>query len=103
MGAIFVKDREGKSHQLRAEVGSTIMEIIRDAGLEIEAACGGCCACATCHVYVSEIWLKRLKTMDEEENSMLDQAFYVNNNSRLSCQLQFDEKINGIELVLAPE
>ena len=103
MGAIFVKDREGNSHKLEAEAGSTIMEIIRDAGLEIEAACGGCCACATCHVYVSETWLKRLKTMDEEENSMLDQAFYVNNSSRLSCQLQFDEKINGIELVLAPE
>ena len=103
MGTIFVKDRKGNSHKLEAAAGSTIMEIIRDAGLEIEAACGGCCACATCHVYVSEIWLKRLKTMDEEENSMLDQAFYVNNNSRLSCQLQFDEKINGIELVLAPE
>ena len=103
MGAIFVKDREGKSHKLRADAGSTIMEIIRDAGLEIEAACGGCCACATCHVYVSETWLKRLKTMDEEENSMLDQAFFVNKSSRLSCQLQFDEKINGIELTLAPE
>ena len=103
MGAIFVKDRNGNSHKLRADVGSTIMEIIRDAGLEIEAACGGCCACATCHVYVSEIWLKRLKNMDEEENSMLDQAFYVNNRSRLSCQLEFDEKIDGIELVLAPE
>ena len=103
MGAIFVKDRDGNSHKLRADVGSTIMEIIRDAGLEIEAACGGCCACATCHVYISEIWLKRLKTMDEEENSMLDQAFYVINSSRLSCQLEFDDKIDGIELTLAPE
>ena len=54
MGIIFVKDREGNSHKLEAEAGSTIMEIIRDAGLEIEAACGGCCACATCHVYVEE-------------------------------------------------
>ncbi len=103
MGAIFVKDRGGNSHKLRAEAGSTIMEIIRDAGLEIEAACGGCCACATCHVYVSEIWLKKLKTMDEEENSMLDQAFYVINSSRLSCQLEFEENMNGIELTLAPE
>ena len=41
--------------------------------------------------------------MDEEENSMLDQAFYVINSSRLSCQLEFDEKIDGIELTLAPE
>ncbi len=103
MGIIFVKDREGNSHKLEAEAGSTIMEIIRDAGLEIEAACGGCCACATCHVYVDENWHNKLKTMDEEENSMLDQAFYVINSSRLSCQLEFDEKIDGIELTLAPE
>ncbi len=103
MGTIFVKDREGNSHKLRAEAGLTIMEIIRDAGLEIEAACGGCCACATCHVYVNEIWLKELTTKNEDEDSMLDQAFYVEKTSRLSCQLEFDEKINGIELTLAPE
>ncbi len=103
MGAIFVKDREGNSHKLKAEAGSTIMEIIRDAGLEIEAACGGCCACATCHVYVEENWLNKLKTMCEEENSMLDQAFHVANTSRLGCQLEFNEQINGIELTIAPE
>ena len=103
MGTIFVKDREGNSHKLEAAAGSTIMEIIRDAGLEIEAACGGCCACATCHVYVDENWLDSLKTICEEEISMLDQAFNVNNSSRLSCQLEFNEKIDGIELVVAPE
>ena len=103
MGTIFVKDRGGNSHKLRAEAGSTIMEIIRDNGLEIEAACGGCCACATCHVYVDDNWLDKLKTRSEEEISMLDQAFYVANTSRLCCQLEFDEKIDGIELVLAPE
>ena len=79
------------------------MEIIRDAGLDIEAACGGCCACATCHVYISENWQKKLKTKNEEEDSMLDQAFHVENTSRLSCQLEFNEKIDGIELTLAPE
>ena len=103
MGIIFVKDREGNSHKLEAEAGSTIMEIIRDAGLEIEAACGGCCACATRHVYVDEIWYNKLKTMDEEENSTLDEAFHVANTSRLCCQLEFDDKIDGIELTLGPE
>ena len=79
------------------------MEIIRDAGLDIEAACGVCCACATCHVYVENSWVTKLDKIDEDEESMLDQAFYVFDNSRLSCQLEFNEKIDGIELILAPE
>ena len=103
MGTIFVNDREGNSHKLDAQIGMKIMEIIRDAGLDIEAACGGCCACATCHVYVSNSWFEKLNTKNDEEDSMLDQAFYVKNNSRLSCQLEFEEKLDGIKLTLAPE
>ena len=103
MGTIKVKDRQDKLHQLNAEQGSTIMEIIRDAGLDIEAACGGCCACATCHVYISPEWIKKLKLIDDDEESMLDQAFHVTNNSRLGCQLEYSEDFNGMELTLAPE
>tara|TARA_Y100000590_G_C15363320_1_gene879760 strand:+ start:129 stop:440 length:312 start_codon:yes stop_codon:yes gene_type:complete len=103
MGIIKIKDRTGELHKIEAQNGMTLMEIIRDSGLDIEAACGGCCACATCHVYVSDIWLDKLKNMEEEEESMLDQAFNVKKNSRLSCQLEFSEEINEIELILAPE
>ena len=103
MGTIKVKDRQDKLHQLNAALGSTIMEIIRDAGLDIEAACGGCCACATCHVYISSEWVKKLKQIDDDEESMLDQAFHVTNNSRLGCQLEYSEDLNGMELTLAPE
>ena len=103
MSNIIVKDRNGNIEKISANSGMTLMEIIRDSGLDIEAACGGCCACATCHVYVSDIWLDKLKNMEEEEESMLDQAFNVKKNSRLSCQLEFSEEINGIELILAPE
>ena len=103
MRSIIVKDRQGNSHKLEADIGLKIMEIIRDAGLDIEAACGGCCACATCHVYVHNNWIEKLNPKDEEEESMLDQAFNVKNNSRLSCQLEFEEKLDGIELILAPE
>ena len=103
MGIIKVKDRQDKFHQWDAEHGSTIMEIIRDAGLDIEAACGGCCACATCHVYISSEWVKKLKQIDDDEESMLDQAFHVTNNSRLGCQLEYSEDLNGMELTLAPE
>ena len=103
MGIIKVKDRDGNVHDLEAQKGSTIMEIIRDAGLDIEAACGGCCACATCHVYISENWVKRINPKDEDEESMLDQAFDVRNTSRLSCQINLSDDLDGIELELAPE
>ena len=103
MGIIFVKDRDGEEHQLKADEGLTIMEIIRDAGLDIEAACGGCCACATCHVYVEDKWLKKLNGINEDEESMLDQAFNVKKESRLGCQIDFNNGLDGIKLTLAPE
>ena len=56
MTKIIVKDREGNVQELSADIGLTLMEIIRDAGLDIEAACGGCCACATCHIYIDHNW-----------------------------------------------
>ena len=103
MGSIVVIDREGKEHELKATIGSTIMEIIRDAGLDIEAACGGCCSCATCHIYIEEKSLDLVSPINDDEESMLDQAFSVNKNSRLSCQIQYEEKFNGIRVTLAPE
>jgi 2Fe-2S ferredoxin len=103
VGIIKVKDRDENVHHLTAELGSTVMEIIRDAGLDIEAACGGCCACATCHVYIDKEWLKIIKPKDDDEESMLDQAFYVLSNSRLGCQLEYTEELDGMELTLAPE
>lgn len=102
MGIIKVKDRDGGIHELKADAGSTIMEIIRDAGLDIEAACGGCCACATCHVYVTNEKIEKLNAIGDDEESMLDQAFDVEKNSRLGCQIEYTEEINGIELTLAP-
>ena len=103
MGTIKVIDRDGGIHELKADIGSTIMEIIRDAGLDIEAACGGCCACATCHVYVINDKIEKLVKMDDDEESMLDQAFDIKKNSRLSCQIPFTEELDGIVLTLAPK
>ena len=103
MGTLKVKDRDGLIHELDAQIGSTIMEIIRDAGLDIEAACGGCCACATCHVYVTNEKIQKLKLIDDDEESMLDQAFSVLDNSRLGCQIEYSDDLDGMELTLAPE
>ena len=103
MGKINVTDREGHLHSLEAEEGLKIMEIIRDAGLDIEAACGGRCSCATCHIYIEEKSLDLVSPINDDEESMLDQAFSVNKNSRLSCQIQYEEKFNGIRVNLDPE
>ena len=100
---IYVKDREGNTQELIADTGLTIMEIIRDAGLDIEAACGGCCACATCHVYIDNNWQEKLTKKEDDEESMLDQTFNVKNESRLGCQIEYKSDFSGIILTLAPE
>ena len=100
---ISVTDREGNNHILKGDNNSTLMEIIRDEGVDIEAACGGCCACATCHVYIDEKWVNKLNPKDDDEESMLDQAFDVKKNSRLSCQINLNDDLDGLELELAPE
>ena len=103
MSKIFVEDRTGVTHELNAEEGLTLMEIIRDAGLDIEAACGGCCACATCHIYINKDWLNQVPKKEDEEESMLDQAFEVTIESRLGCQIEFNHNYSGIRLKLAAE
>jgi len=100
---IKVTNRDGKKVILEGDSNSTLMEIIRDEGLDIEAACGGCCACATCHVYIGDKWFQKIPPRNDEEESMLDQAFNVKNNSRLSCQINLSEELDGLELELAPE
>ena len=99
---IHVTDRSGKRHSLEALEGFRVMEIIRDWGLDIKAECGGACACATCHVYVAPEWAGRLHPPLEEEEDMLDSAFDVEAESRLSCQILMSEELDGIELTLAP-
>jgi len=100
---IRVIDQDGNKHELEGDSNSTLMEILRDAGLDIEAACGGCCACATCHVYINDNWLQKISSKDDDEESMLDQAFDVRNTSRLSCQINLSEDLDGIELELASD
>lgn len=98
---IYVTDQAGKEHELDAIEGWRVMEIIRDHGLPIKAECGGACACATCHVYVDEDWEDKVVEMGDEEEEMLDEAFEVEDNSRLSCQLIMSEELNGLKVKLA--
>jgi 2Fe-2S ferredoxin len=103
MATIKVTDREGEAHVIEATKGWSVMEIMREHDLPVEAACGGCCACATCHVYVAAAWLDKLAAATDEEDRMLDEAYQVQENSRLSCQLPFAEDLDGLEVTLAPE
>lgn len=99
---IYVTDKNGKEHELEAPADWTVMEVIRDSGLEMLAQCGGSCACATCHVYVDESWNAKLPEPTEEEIGMLDGAFDVKENSRLSCQLVCSDTLDGLKVKIAP-
>lgn len=103
MPKLIITDRSGKKSEIEYDSNFTLMEALRDNGYDIEASCGGCCACATCHVYIDEKWTNKLKKIDDDEESMLDQAFDVKNNSRLSCQIDLSEELDGLEIEIAPE
>lgn len=100
---IYVTDREGTEHKLEAVEGWRVMEIIREHGLPVKAECGGSCACATCHVYVDDEWIDKLKPKRAEEEDMLDEAIDPEENSRLSCQIIMTEELDGLRVTLAPE
>ncbi len=101
MGYIHVTDRQGKTHDLEGVEGWRVMEIIREHGLPIEAICGGACECATCHVYVAPEWQKKLYPAREDEEDMLDELPEISQTSRLSCQIIWQEELNGLQLTLA--
>jgi 2Fe-2S ferredoxin len=100
---IFVTDHDGLEHEIEGVDGWQIMEIIRDEGLSIKAECGGSCACATCHIYVEKSWRDKLPEKSEEEIDMLDLAFDIQDNSRLSCQVNMTSKLDGLKVTLAPD
>ena len=101
---IIATDRNGKVHELEGRDGWSVMEILRDGGLDIAAECGGACACATCHVYVTDGWYDKLPEPSESEIDMLDMALAVEpGSSRLSCQIACSAETDGIKLKVAPE
>lgn len=101
MGTIKVTDHQGQEHTLAAAEGWRLMEIIRDHGLEMEAVCGGACACATCHVIVDDRWAEKLHPARDDERDMLDDLDSSTENSRLSCQVIWNRALDGLGLRLA--
>ncbi|MBY0382890.1 MAG: 2Fe-2S iron-sulfur cluster binding domain-containing protein [Xanthobacteraceae bacterium] len=99
---LHVIDHEGQEHTLEGLEGWRVMEVIRDWGLSIKAECGGACACATCHVYIDNEWVNKLVPPTDEEVDRLDEAFFVESNSRLACQILMTEDTDGLRVKLAP-
>ena len=103
MPKITFIDAAGTSRDVDAKAGTSIMEAaVQNMIPGIDADCGGACACATCHVYVAEGWADKLKSKDDMEDSMLDFAEDVQENSRLSCQILMSDELDGIT-VSTPE
>lgn len=104
MAQLFVTTRDGIEHEVTGAAGLSLMEVIRDNGFdELLAMCGGSCSCATCHVYVAGADLPRLPPIGVDESDLLDSSDHRVAGSRLSCQLPFDDTLDGLRVTIAPE
>lgn len=104
MPEVKIITRDGDEHLLEIREGVTLMETIRDAGLdELLALCGGCCSCATCHVYVDPAYADRLPPMSGDEDDLLDGSDHRAQASRLSCQIPMTAGLDGLSARIAPE
>ncbi|HEY3695246.1 2Fe-2S iron-sulfur cluster-binding protein [Phenylobacterium sp.] len=94
---------DGAEHTIDVRNSLTVMEgAVKNNVPGIDADCGGACACATCHVYVDEAWREKTGTASAMEESMLDFAENVKENSRLSCQIKVSDALDGL-IVRLPE
>lgn len=100
---VYVTDLKGEEHAVEPTLNWTLMEIIRDADLPMKADCGGCCACATCHVHVDPEWMAKLGPRTEDESGTLDGGFDVEPNSRLACQVVFKPELDGLKITLTTD
>lgn len=104
MASITVTTRSGEERVLPAQPGMSVMEIIKDAGIdELLALCGGCCSCATCHVHVADADMARVGPANADEADLLDSSDHNRANSRLSCQIAFTAALDGLRVTIAPE
>ena len=101
MVKITVIDRQGVAHQLDAptDMNMNMMELCKSYDLPVEGTCGGMAMCASCHMYVQSD--HDLGERNDDEEAMLDQAFFVKSNSRLGCQIHLANELDGLKVQLA--
>jgi len=104
MRHLTIIQRDGAGRHIEGQDGLSVMEVIRENGIdELLALCGGCSSCATCHVYVDPAFADRLPPMSEDENDLLDSSDHRTEHSRLSCQLKVGPSLDGLTVQIAPE
>lgn len=104
MPKLTVTTREGETSDIEVDDGITVMEALRDNGFdEMLALCGGCCSCATCHVYVDDTAGGELAAMSEDEDDLLESSDHRNETSRLSCQIPITSDLDGMKVTISPE
>ncbi len=97
---IFIENDEHK--EVEVDTGYTVMEAAVNNGVNsILAECGGACACATCHAYIDAAWVNKLPPMDDMEDSMLDAAYERKESSRLTCQIEVTDELDGLVVHVA--
>jgi len=101
---LTIVDLAGDIRRIEGPVGTSLMEIIRAAGIDdIPAFCGGCCSCASCHVHVDPAFVAQLSAMSQDEDDLLDGSDSRVAGSRLSCQIPASATLDGIRLTIAPQ
>jgi 2Fe-2S ferredoxin len=101
---IIVTNREGDELRIAGQPDRTVMETIRDGGVdELLALCGGCCSCATCHIYVDPAVAHLLPAMSDDESELLDSSGARNERSRLACQIPLNDLLDGLRVEVAPD
>jgi 2Fe-2S ferredoxin len=101
MPKVIFYEHDGTRHDVDATSGLSLMRAAVDHNVPgIDADCGGACACATCHVYVEPEWLERSGTRTEMEQSMLSFAAVTQDNSRLACQIELSDALDGLTVRL---
>lgn len=104
MPSLSVTTPQGDEHFIEVDSGSTVMEILRNNGFDdLLALCGGCCSCATCHVYVAPSFVGRLSPPGRDEIALLEGSEHLAPGSRLSCQICFTEELDGLQVRIAPQ
>lgn len=104
MPLIHVTTRAGGTIDLNAPADGTLMELLRDNSIDgIEAMCGGCCSCATCHVHVGHGYEAHIPARSSDEEMLLSGVSEFTDESRLSCQIQLTEDLDGLRVAIPTE